>query len=200
MLAYAAYFSAYLLDNINKKTKKAIERIILFGSVAREEATAKSDVDIFIELKAKNKPIEREIKNTLELFYQSREALLFKAKGIDNKINLKLGKLREWQDLYSSIASTGIILDGPYEAKELPMGVKHQVLIFWENIPKNRGAFLNKLYGFKSKEKRYLGLLSKFNGQKIGKSSILVPIQHKKELLEHLQKYKVKARMMEVFV
>src|SRR3989344_1287794 len=153
MLAYAAYFSAYLLDNINKKNKEDIERIILFGSVARGEATAKSDVDIFIELKVRNNHLEQEIKKLVDKFYQSREALLFKTKGIDNQINLKLGKLKEWQDLYPSIASTGIVFYRPYEAKELPMGVKHQVLIFWENIPKNRGAFLNKLYGFKIKEK-----------------------------------------------
>ena len=62
MLSYAAYFSAYLLDNINKKNKEAIERIILFGSVARGEATAKSDVDIFIELKVRNNHLEQEIK------------------------------------------------------------------------------------------------------------------------------------------
>ena len=176
--AYASYFVSYLLDNINKKSLNNIRRIVLFGSVARDEATKNSDIDLFIETSNKSKTFENEIKKILEKFYQSRESSLFKTKGIDSKINIKSGVLKDWNEIYTTIASEGIVLYGYYEAKELPSGVKHFIIIFWDKIEKNRGAFLNKIYGFKIKEKRYEGLLSKFNGKKLGKSSILIPIQH----------------------
>ena len=105
--SYASYFVSYFLDNLNNVN---FEKIILFGSVAREEATKESDIDIFIEIKKENKKLEIEIKKILENFYKSREALLFKAKRIDNKINLIIGKLEEWKDLRDSIENTGIIL------------------------------------------------------------------------------------------
>ncbi|MBI2152028.1 nucleotidyltransferase domain-containing protein [Candidatus Woesearchaeota archaeon] len=188
------------MNNLSQKTRDSIERIILFGSVARDEATKESDVDIFIELKKKSKQTEKEMEKKKEEFYSSREALLFKAKNINQKISLKMGMLKEWKDLYASIASTGIVLYGHYEAQELPSGVKHYLLVYWDSIAKNRGAFLNKIYGFKVHDKQYAGLLTHFEGKKLGKSSILIPIRHKPEILPLLLKYGVKAKVMEVFV
>jgi len=195
--SYTSYFIAYLLDNL--KNIGNIERIILFGSVAMEKETKESDIDLFIEVKKKNKKFEKDIKEVEKNFYQSREAALFKSRGIDNKINIKIGRLKEWKDLYNTIASTGIILYGPYEAKELPSTIKHFIIIFWESIGKNRGSFLNKLYGFKIQKKQYLGLISKFDGKKLGKSCIMLPIQYKEEIFKLLQKHEVKAKALEVF-
>lgn len=194
---YSIYFTAYLFNNL--KGKENIERIILFGSVARGESTKDSDIDLFVEVKKKTKKIEEEIKKIEGGFYHSREASLFRLKKIDNKFNIKIGKLREWKDLEGSIASTGIVLYGPYETKELPSGVKHFVIIFWSKIGKNRGAFLNKLYGFKSKNKSYEGLISKFSGKKLGKSCLMMPVQYKKDILKLLKQYEVEAKIMEVF-
>ncbi|MBS3123030.1 nucleotidyltransferase domain-containing protein [Candidatus Woesearchaeota archaeon] len=188
------------MNNLSQKTRDSIVRIILFGSVARNEATKDSDVDIFIELKKKSKPIEKEIEKKKEEFYLSRETLLFKAKNINPKISIKIGLLKEWKDLYAIIASTGIVLYGHYEAQELPSGVKHYLLVYWDSIAKNRGAFLNRIYGFKVHDKQYSGLLTNFDGRKLGKSNILIPIEHKQEILPLLLKYGVKAKIMEVFV
>lgn len=197
LMAYASYFVAYLLDNLKKKDD--IERIVLFGSVAKEEATKESDIDIFVEVRKKTKRLEKEIKGLEKKFYQSREATLFKSKGVDNKFSIKIGKLAEWKDLYRSIASNGIVLYGPYEAKELPSGVMHFFIVFWTKIGKNRGAFLNKLYGFKIKDKHYDGLLSKFDGMKLGKSCVMMPMQYKEDIFRLLKEYKVKAKIIEVF-
>jgi len=195
--AYASYFVSYLLCNL--ENIENVQRIILFGSVARDEGTKESDVDLFIEVKKKTKKIENEIKRMIEGFYKSREASLFKLKGIDNEISIKIGELKEWKDLHKSIASTGIVLYGNYEISELPFGVKNYIIVFWEEIGKNRGAFLNKLYGFKVKDKRYEGLLEKYNGNKLGKSCIILPINYKREIFKLLEKYKVQAKVMEVF-
>jgi len=195
---YASYLVAYLLNNL--KSFDNIERVVLYGSVAKNEATKDSDVDLFIEVKEKTKKFEKELKEVTDNFYESREASIFKAKGISNIISIKIGKLKEWKDLYKSIASTGIILYGPYEAKELPSGVEHFIIIFWDNIEKNRGSFLNKIYGFKIKGKHYAGLLEKFGGKKIGKSSIMLPVQYKKDIFSLISDHKVKAKSIEVFV
>lgn len=194
---YASYFVSYILSNL--KEIENVKRIILFGSVARDEWTKESDIDIFIEIKKKTKKFESEIKNITERFYQSREASLFKLKGINNEFSIKIGELKDWKDLHKSIASTGIVLYGPYEAFEMLPDAKHCIIIFWDKIGKNRGAFLNKLYGFKIKDKFYDGLLKKYNGSRLGKSCVILPLQYKSEIFSLLEKYKVKAKVIEVF-
>ena len=79
--AYASYFVSYMMANF--KEFDSILKIILFGSVAKSEAGKQSDIDIFIEVKKKNKIFEKEVHKIVENFYKSREALLFKTKGID---------------------------------------------------------------------------------------------------------------------
>lgn len=194
---YANYFVTYLLNNL--KNINNIERIVLYGSIVRNEISKDSDVDIFIEVKKNTKKFENKIKDIENKFYQSREAALFKSKGIDNKFDIKMGKLKDWEELYKSIASTGIILYGPYEAKELPSGVKHYTIIYWEKIRKNRGSFLNKIYGFKIKNKFYQGILQKYNGKKLGKSCIMLPNEYKKEIFDLLKHHKVESKIIEVF-
>ena len=195
--AYASYFASYIITNL--KNIDNVERIVLYGSVAKDEATRQSDIDIFFEVKKKTKRFEQEVKELEKKFYESREAALFKSKGIENKLSIKLGKLKEWKELYIGIASTGIIFYGPYEAKELPSGVSHFIIVFWHKIGKNRGSFLNKLYGFKIKDKHYFGLISKFEGTKIGKSCVMFPVQYRKHIFKLLAEHKVEAKTIEVF-
>ena len=194
--AYASYFVSYLLKELREKDN--IRNIILFGSAARGEAGKDSDVDIFIEVKKKNKLLEKKIREILEDFYKSREGLLFKSKGIDNKINILVGKLDEWKDLKKSIESTGIVLHGRY------IGVggegKKYAIIHWDNIKKNRGAFLNKIYGFNAGGKKYIGLVEEFKGRRLGKSSIMVPVEFREEIVKLLKKYGVNAKIVEVYL
>ncbi len=72
-------------------------------------------------------------------------------------------------------------------------------MVFWDNIGKNRGAFLNKLYGFKTGDKHYTGLIEKIQGKKVGKSCIMIPIEHKNYLFELLKHYKVNAKVIQVY-
>ena len=192
--AYASYFVSYLLANL--KNTQDIHSIILFGSVAKDEATKESDVDMFIEVE--NKKIEKEIEKKLEDFYKSREALFFKTRDIDNKINLIMGKLDKWKELKSSIESTGLVLYGNYISSNIS-GKKYSI-IYWNKIGKNRGAFLNRVYGFSIKKKRYRGLIEKFNGSKIGKSSIIIPVEYREEIIKLLKEYRVNAKILDVYM
>lgn len=195
--AYAISFVSYLIRNLNEEINK-INFIVLYGSVAKAEATNKSDVDIFIDTKYEKSNIK--IYDILKEFYSSKEAIIFKSLGVSNEISVKIGELEKFIDLQQSIASTGIILYGKYRLNE-PIGYnKHKIIFFWDKIGLNRGAFLNKLYGFKVKGKKYAGLLEKLNCKKTGKSSIIVPIENKNELINLFKKYRVNAKQTEVFV
>lgn len=193
--AYASYFVSYLLMNI--KDASLINKVILFGSASKGEASKDSDIDIFIDLEKDTKKLHMLIEKILEDFYKSREALLFKAKGADNKINLIIGRLHEWKNINKSIESEGIMLYGRYT----PTGRsgKKYAVIFWDKIEKNRGAFLNKIYGFKARDKVYKGLVENFKGMRLGKSSIMVPIEHRQEILGLIKKYKANAKIIDVY-
>ena len=171
---------------------------MLFGSAARDEATKESDIDLFINLKKEDKKLNKEIDKVLEEFYKSREALLFKTKKIENKINIIVGKINEWPELKRSIESEGIVLYGQYISSNVK-GKKYAI-IFWSEIEKNRGAFLNKIYGFRVKSKRYLGLLQSYNGMKLGKSAILIPVENKDEILKLIRHHKVSAKILEIYM
>ena len=194
--AYASYFASFLINGLNDLSN--LKSIILFGSVARGDAEKDSDVDVFIDIKKLNKDEEKNINKILENFYKSREALLFKTKGIDNKINLIVGKLDEWVDLKKGIENTGVILYGPYIYGG--KGERKYAVVSWDKIGENRGAFLNKIYGFKSNGKGYKGMIEKFQGKKIGKSSIMIPVEDLKELENILKHYKVNAKIVEVYI
>lgn len=194
---YASYFVSFLLNTLKNEEIDKIKSIILFGSVAQKTATKNSDVDLFIETFKKSRSLEIKIKQIIEEFYKSREAMLFKVKGIDSKINILIGKLSEWKELKESIESTGIVLYGNY----IPSGTKGRkyAVFFWDNIKKNRGAFLNKLYGFSMRGKKYSGLVESYGGKKLGKSSIIVPVEYREEIIKLLKHYQVSSKIMEVY-
>ena len=195
--SYSSTFVAYLISNLTYELEE-INAIILYGSVAKGEATSKSDVDIFVDTKSKK--VETKIKKIVKDFYATREAAIFKVKGIDNELSVKVGELKKWKDLHQSIMGSGFILWGRYEWKEIPSAVRHMLIFSWEKIGKNRGAFLNRLYGFSSKGKKHEGLLPKIEGRKLGKSSIIIPMKYKDDVIPLFKKYNVKVRQLEVFV
>ena len=59
---------------------------------------------------------------------------------------------------------------------------------------------MNKLYGFTVKGKSYDGLLDEVKGQKVGKSNVVISVEHKEKFIALFKKYKVNAKQMEIFV
>ena len=175
ILSYSRYAATYLLSKLTLEELKSIDNVVLFGSVARLTADNESDVDVFFDVDVsvkKQNQLKSKLNKILVDFYLTNIALDFKSKGIDNEISIKLGKLNEWESLSQSISSYGIILYGKY-SKE-PKGLKAYTLLSWENPGKAKGALLNKLYGFKARNKEYPGMLKKYKGVKIGGGTILV--------------------------
>lgn len=193
--AYASYFVSYLLKNLSDINN--INRIILFGSAVKNELNKGSDVDVFVDVNKENKFFTNKVETLLKFFYDTNEALYFKTKGIDNKINIIISKLEKWKDLKKSIESTGIVLYGRYTPVDIE-GKKY-LIISWNNIKKNRGAFLNKIYGFKVNNKSYKGLLENFNGRKVGKSTVMIPIENSDKILNVAKYHKVDAKILEIY-
>lgn len=197
ILAYASTFVTYLIRTLQEDIKN-VDAIILYGSVAKGEAFRESDVDIFIN--TKNEKLGEKVEEIANSFLDSREAALYKIEGIGNEINVKVGELQRWKDLHHSIMNSGIVLWQKYKAEKVPENTKHNYLFFWDKIGKNRGAFLNILYGYTIGKKKYKGLVQKRGGIRTGKSSILIPAEYQEECIALFKKYKVQVRQKEVWV
>ncbi len=203
MKRYAAAFAYFLLRNMEKNWIEKICHIILFGSVAQGRATGKSDIDIFIDSKAPKSRLRQlgaAVRRAKEEFLLSKEALAYKANGIANEINVIVGNLAEWHEMKKSASAGGIVLFGPYTGVFRRKGLSAHILFYWEGAGKRRGAFLNKIYGYTSKGKKYHGMIQWLGGAKIGKGAALIPSENGQDFMKILQFYQIGYRALEVFV
>ncbi len=194
LLAYASNFASYLIERMDLAK---INKIILFGSAARQNASAESDIDLFIDI-ISDKKTEKEIMSLKNDFLRSSMVKdYWELKNVKNELNLKIGDLNKWAELKNSILSEGIILYGKYE--ELPKEAKNITLIYWENIkPESKRVLLSKrLFGYTQNKKKYPGLIEKFNGEKI-KGAIIVPTQNSKIFFELFSQMKITVKFKKI--
>lgn len=194
LLGYAIDFVSFLLERTDVNY---IKRIILFGSVARGEASGKSDIDLFIDVIEKS--LERDVKKIKEEFLKSkRYKNYWLLKGIKNDFNIIVGKLDEWKDLRDSIISNGIVLYDKFE--EIPKKGVHKVIFSWENVkPESNRVLLSKrLFGYKKDKKSYKGLVQRYNGERIGKGIITVPLVNANTFLKLFRNMKISVKIRKV--
>ncbi|MFH0836579.1 MAG: nucleotidyltransferase domain-containing protein [Candidatus Aenigmatarchaeota archaeon] len=191
LLSYAESFVSFLLHNLSETDIVCINSVILFGSVARGDASRNSDVDLFIDARDKQKAIENKINHIKNDFYKShlynKHWVLL---GIENDIKPIIGNLREWKDLRSSIIANGIMLFGKY--KENAKG-KNYVVIYWDKIgtESKRTFVAKKLNGYNYKGKKYDGLLKKIGGEKTGTNCIIIPSESYGIVSDIFKKHKI---------
>jgi len=194
-LPYTIHFVSFMLEYLETDN---IKNIILFGSAARNEATKESDIDIFIDINAKEKEYSIEVKKIIEKFYESKfYQNYWKIKGLDNSFNVIIGNINKWE-LKDNIISTGITLYTKF--KSIPDNQKHSLLIYFENIkPETKRVLLYKnLYGYNTKGKHYTGLIEKYNGIKINKGTVLVPLEYKNVFIMLFKKYNITVKTRNV--
>ena len=193
-LSYAIDCASYIIS----KTEN-IDRIILHGSIARKDFDEKSDVDLFID--TTDKKINEKISKIIEDYYKTETFKKWKLKGIQNQFSIIVGKLdsEEWKDLKRAIINTGIILFGKYKSDIEK--VNQYTLFSFENIKpdKKRISIFRKLFGFKMGPKKYAGLIDEINAIKVGKGSILVPIEHTNKLKDYFQGKKVNVKLYDLW-
>ncbi len=193
-LSYAMDCASYIISKIEN-----IDKIILYGSIARGDFDEKSDVDLFID--ANDKKISKIIDKIIEDYHKTETFKKWGLKGIQNQFSVIVGKLesKEWKDLKRAIINTGIILFGKYKSNIEKI---HQYTLFsFENIKpdKKRVSIFRKLFGFKIGKKEYSGLIDKINAIKVGKGSIIVPIEHTNKLKNYFQEKKVNVKLYDLW-
>jgi predicted nucleotidyltransferase len=193
LIAYAMDFVSYLILK-----EKMINRIILHGSIARDDFDESSDIDIFVDA---DKRLGKKILKIKDNYHETKKFKEWNLKGISNDISIITGNLdsNEWKDLKRSIMNTGIILYGKYKSEAEK--INHYVLFSFENIKpdKKRIAVYRKLFGFKQGKREYSGTASRFNAVKVGKGSLLVPIEHANELKKFFYDKKISIKMFEMW-
>ena len=185
LIAFASAYSSFLLERVSN-----IKEIILFGSVARGDFDAKSDIDLFVNTDAK---LDSEIKRVTEQFYKSKIYELWKNKGIAQKLSVKMGVLKKWE-LYRSIVSDGILLYGKYRG-EIPQ--EHYLFIALSPIKKvsKRNKVMRKLFGRKEESYTISGLIEQ--KKRMSPTTFFVSWQSSLEVLNVLRKERVDFKMYE---
>ena len=196
LLAYAVDFTSFLVERINLDY---IKKIILFGSVARDEASINSDIDLFVDVIRDKKIIEIEIKKIEDEFLKSvKYERYWLLKNVKNEIKILVGKLDEWKELKNSIISNGIVLYGGFE--ELPEKAVHRTILSWENIkPESKRVLLSKrLLGYKKGKKNYNVLVQRYDGERIGKGIMAIPSDNQKIFLKLFRDMKVSVKIKKI--
>jgi len=197
LIGYSLSFASFLLDS---RLGERIDKIILFGSVARGDFDKESDIDLFIETDEKN---ENEINKLLELFTSSRTNEMWKLKGVKNDISVKVGHLKKWS-LRRDVISSGVMLYGKYN--EMPEKMNYYLLINMDVRkfkPSKQMSIWRKLYGYRQKigAKLYVGkgLVERLGGRKLGKAMVLIPMENRREIISFLNKNKISYTVNELW-
>ncbi len=184
MVAYASAFVAFILPRVD------VKEIILFGSVARGEATKESDIDLFFNVEKESEKVNGIINNELIKFQKSKIAEVWRLKGVTNEIKVKVGELGKW-GLKRSIISEGILLYGKYY--KVPEKLRH--LVFFQLSPikdiTKRNRVVRKLFGRREKGYVMIGEVEKTSGRRISSLSFVVPIEKANDFIKILSSEKV---------
>jgi len=197
LVSYAIDFASFLMQNLKESNK--IKSIILFGSVARGEATSKSDVDVFVEVFSESTILEKEINKIKDDFFESTKFKdYWNLFGIKNEINIIVGKLEDWK-LKDTMLGSSIVLYSKYSPK-LDEG-ENKVILYWDVIKNNskRVMLSKKLFGYSHYGKKYKGFLEVYGGVKLGANVILIYAEEMNLFLKEFRKFKVKVRIRLVF-
>jgi len=195
LIGYASDFVSFLIENMEEELKK-VKNIVLFGSVARGEDDKNSDVDIFIDT---NEDIEEKVKGIKEEFFESQKFNKYwKLRGINNDINLVIGKLEEWK-LKDSMIGNAIVLYSSF-SPSLEKG-KNKVILMWPSIKNNskRVMINKKIFGYKYYDRKYKGMLEKLGGEKLGANIILVSAENLNHFLKIFRSYGVAIKVRRMF-
>ncbi len=190
-----AYTYAYLSYLFRIKTHP-INRIFLFGSVARGDFDENSDVDIFIDTEQKNeKKLKKNAERALNRFYEL-EREKWRLKSIPNQISLKVGSLNKWK-LKESIETDGIIL---YSTASSPNLKKYMLFNLEPVTPlKRRMKVIRNLFGRKELGYKEHGLVAKYGGKTFNPRSFMVPSEGQPEIAAFLAREKVKFSFEEIW-
>lgn len=194
-----------LIEGIKDVSKRyyEIESVIVFGSVARDQAGKESDLDVCLILK--NESTKNDISNKildLEKKYDKNINLVFSDssfKGLDRQFIETI--LREGITVYGKKPDASIqqLELEPYEIIKFDLS----------NLDQSKKMKIKRLlYGIKTKKKykgkiytnKQEGLVEKLGGLRIGIASILIPEKNSWELEDMLRENGVSLRKITIWL
>lgn len=179
------------------KDFKGILSIVLFGSVARGEATAESDIDLMVIYSSKDPEIIKEI--------DSRAPDKFQV------LHFTLEELEDEPTLAGALSGEGVLLYGkPVTLCLDDEDLKSKMLIAYDttNLPRNiRSTLYRTLYGGSStylkggvkKKKDYPGIMDQIRAQKVANAVILVDRHNAPEIIKTLRRFNAKWKEIPVW-
>ena len=197
-IAYAQNLLSFLF--LDTQASTFIDHIYLYGSGARGELMAESDVDLFVDTAPeKVKLLERSAKSAYSRFSQSLDHQKWEKLGINYPFSIQVGKAKDWE-LYSSLLVEGVVLyskqvDTSFEGKRF--------LLCTLVLPTIKAKYLlviRTLFGRKEPGYRDTGLLGKIGGKKLGSNIILIPPQEKQKIFSFLDKEKIEYSFKEICI
>ncbi len=195
LIAFASSFSSFLLS-----MKDSIKRIILFGSVARDQHDEESDIDLFVETKTKKEDFTKLAK----LFEQTPECRKFRILGIKNEISIHSGDLDKRADLKRSMLNNGIILfdQFSYDPEESDPYVLFSIEVSKKDR-KSKVKVWRELYGYSQKvgKKTYItkGIIQENKGIRLGPGVFILEAKNSEKISEFLRKNRIKYRILELW-
>jgi len=201
LIAYTYDFISYLtMQGILKNFD--IQKIILFGSVARGDYDKSSDIDIFIDTK-KAKGLLKEIHKIEKAFLSSARIDKWERVNINNNFSFVIGDLnnKKWTDLKKSMVLHAFVLFDRFT--EIEENLKPYALIKWyldSSNPKKRVGLSRKLYGYKLRSKEYKGILDELQAKKIGRGVVLLPLDKVQVIRKMLAKLEIKYSVYNIYM
>lgn len=179
------------------KDLKGVLSVVLFGSVARGEATAQSDVDLVVIYTEKHPKTVKRINSLAPEHFQV--------------LHFTLEELEEEPTMAGALSGEGILLYGKPVTISLDEGdLKSQMLIAYDTsqIPRNsRSTLYRTLYGGNStylkggvrKKKHYPGIMDHIPAQKVAKAVILVDRHNAPEIIKTLERFQARWKEIPVW-
>lgn len=199
LIAYTYDFASYFL--LQPSINFDINQIILFGSVARGDATQESDIDLFIDVLENDKKVEqikRIINKIKDYFLESERIGKWKLLGIKNDFSIIVGRLKDdrWKDLRENISLYGMVIFKRYVEKK--DGSNYAAVKWFSPKQINLRVKLTRgLYGYKQKGKFYEGILKRIDAVSLGNGAALIPLQHLAKLTKILKELQIKFTIKE---
>jgi predicted nucleotidyltransferase len=188
-----------ILKKIAKELCKIedVKAVILYGSLAREEFTSRSDIDLFIlitkdktrkEIHDKIIELESEIGRNIQPTIRTITELPKTDTGLLQNIfqEGKILYLREPSDIPSAI----LLQQKPYLIYSFQISSLAQ---------KDKVRFNRQLYEQIKKGYKYEGLLQEIGGQKLSAGCVMIPYEQKEKIKKFFKKFKVKFEQLKVW-
>lgn len=183
-----------------------INSIILFGSVAKEEATKESDIDFLI------------IVSGLKTDKDLENKILKISHDVENKFNKKIQVIVKTQNLedldhsmIKEISSEGILLYGnpiKIQSKNIELESYSIIIYSLSNLKQSeKMKFKRAMFGSKSvfigKKKEYKtiqkGFLEEYGGAKLGRGAVILQSIYKKTIIRQFNYFKIKYKIFIIF-